>query len=69
LGAPRSRSREGERQRIVYEAAWPADHFAQHFPEAYTRDLPRGGPLRLRVVVLAPAPRGPSRGRDAPPTE
>jgi hypothetical protein len=69
LGAPRAQSRAGERQRLVYEAAWPADHFAQHFPEVYTRALPRGGPLHLRVVVLAPAPRHPSRGRDSPPTE
>jgi hypothetical protein len=69
LGAPRSQSRAGERQRLVYEAAWPADHFAQHFPDVYTRDMPRGGPLHLRVVVLAPAPRRPSRGSDAPLTE
>jgi len=69
LGAPRSQSRAGERQRLVYEAAWPAAHFAQHFPEVYTRAMPRGGPLHLRVVVLAPAPRRPSRGTDSPPTE
>jgi len=56
LGEPRSRSRAGERQRLVYEAAWPAEHFAQHFPEVYTRQLPTGGPLHLRVVISAPAP-------------
>jgi hypothetical protein len=56
LGEPRSRSRAGERQRIVYEAAWLAAHFAQHFPEVATRQLPTGGPLHLRVVISAPAP-------------
>ena len=54
LGAPRSRPRGAERRELVYEAAWPADHFAQHFPEVYTRRLPASGPLHLRVVISGP---------------